>query len=86
MRGNDTDIAFVLAATVNNFSHMRVWYDFGVDNNRRYIDMTSVVNGVEHIEALIGIYLFTGCDYSPAFHRKGKIKPAQIMLKDQKST
>ena len=34
--------------------------------------------------ALLGIHVFTGNDYSPAFYRKGKTRPITVMNKHKK--
>ena len=75
----------MLAANVQIFDNIHAWLDVSVDslNTRRYIDM-SLVREIEHIDAIIAMYTFTGCDYSPAFNKKGKIRPTQLMLKDEK--
>ena len=55
------------------------------DNNRCLIDISKVCEATQHVDALAPLYGFTGCDYSPSFHRKGKVKPMKLMAKDVKS-
>ena len=86
VRGNDTDLAIVMCANVQLFNNIHVWFDVGVDSldTRRYIDMSLVRNEIEHIDATVAMYTFTGCDYSPAFNKKGKTRPVELMLRDEK--
>ena len=37
-----------------------------------------------YVQALPGIYVFTGNDYSPSFYRKGKTRPITVMNKHGK--
>ena len=39
---------------------------------------------MKNIKALPGINAFTGNDYTPAFFKKGKIRPIQLMQKNKK--
>ena len=86
VRGTDTDLAIVICANVQLFRNIHVWFDVSLDslNTRRYVDMTHVRNEIDHCEAMIAMYTFTGCDYSPAFNKKGKTRPVELMLKDEK--
>ena len=45
------------------------------------MDVKGTADKLNFIQALSGIYAFTGCDYTPAFFRKGKKRPIEIMLK-----
>ena len=51
------------------------------NNSRTFIDVKGTADKLNFIQALPGIYTFTGCDYTPAFFRKGKKRPIEIMLK-----
>ena len=50
-------------------------------NSRTCIDVKGTADKLSFIRALPGIYAFTGCDYTPAFLRKGKKRSIEIMLK-----
>ena len=61
--------------------------DCGTENKRRYINITSIVNALENKQpglpaAMPGLHAFTGCDFTAAFYRKGKIKPYEILEND----
>ena len=68
---------------IQKFSQSYVWLDMGLDynNSRTFIDVKGTADKLNFIQALPGIYTFTGCDYTPAFFRKGKKRPIEIMLK-----
>ncbi|KAJ8023702.1 hypothetical protein HOLleu_36213 [Holothuria leucospilota] len=58
--------------------------DCGMGNDRRYINITNILEerrpGLP--QALPGYYAFTGCDFTAGFYRKGKVKPLEIVEKD----
>ncbi len=64
---------------------VNVWMDVGKsgNNTRRYIDVTSLAShlGSDMTQALPGFHAFTGCDYTAAFFRKGKVRPLSLMEK-----
>ena len=86
IRGTDTDICVVLLSNAHKLQMSHLWYDTGLDhdNSRCYIDITKLSNDLSICNALPGLYAFTGCDYTPFFFRKGKVKPIEIMEKQQK--
>lgn len=83
VRANDTDVLVILLyhASLNN--SLTIYMDVGNSNNnsRRYIDVTLLADtlGKELCEALPGLHAFTGCDYSPSFNGKGKVRPLNIV-------
>ena len=86
VRGCDTDIAITLSCNVEKLENSHLWYDFGVDynNSRKYIDITELAKNMKSIKALPGTYSFAGKDYTPAFFKKGKIRPFQLIQKNEK--
>ena len=68
---------------IQKFSQSHVWLDMGLDYNNSctFIDVKGTADKLNFIQALPGICTFTGCDYTPAFFRKGKKFPIEIMLK-----
>ena len=64
----------------------RVWMDVGLssNNSRRYINISEIMSHMDDavIQALPGLHAFTGCDYTSSFLNKGKIKPMELMLKN----
>ena len=63
-----------------------MWYDFGIDSNnsREYLDVTKLQRPIDYVDALPGFYTFKANDYTPAFYRKGKIKPITLMCKHKR--
>ena len=83
IRCNDTDILVIMLSNIQKFIETSVWLDMGLDynNSRTFIDVKATADEMNHIQALPGIYAFTGCDYTPTFFRKGKKRPIEIMSK-----
>ena len=54
------------------------------NNTLRFIDVTLLVEnlGVELSKAIPAFHAFTGCDYSPAFIGKGKVRPFDLLVLD----
>ena len=86
VRGNGTDVAIILTGNANLLTNGHLWYDFGADynNSREYLDVTKLSKCLTYVQALPGIYAFTGNDYSPSFYKKGKTRPITVMNKHEK--
>ena len=54
---------------------------FSQNNSRTFINVKGTVDKLNSIQALPGVYIFTGCDYLPAFFRKDKKHTTETMLK-----
>ncbi len=65
-------------------SHL--WFESGFNHNksRSYYDITKLAAGMDFKKALPDIHAFTRSDYTPSFHRKGKVRPLKLMLKHPK--
>ena len=83
VRANDRDVAVVLVYNIKFIENSNMWYDFGIDS-REYLDVTKLHKSIDYVDALPGIYTFTDNDYTPAFYRKGKIKPITLMCKHER--
>ena len=72
-----------MLSNIQKFCQSHVWLDMGVDynNSRTFINIKGTADKLNYIQALPGIYVFTGCKYTLAFLRKGKKHPIEIMLK-----
>ena len=84
IRCNDTDILIIMLSNIQKFSQNHLWLDMGLDYNnsrRTFIDVEGTAGKLNFIQALPEIYVFTGCDYTHAFFRKGKKRRIEIMLK-----
>ena len=67
----------------------KIIMDCGSGNTRRYIDISSIATELEAKQpgfaaAQPGLHAFTGCDFTSAFYRKGKVKPFEILAEDVK--
>lgn len=60
-----------------------VWLYAGTGNNQRYINLTQVYEhlGASLCRSLPGFHALTGCDFNPAFFKKGKQRPFNILMK-----
>ena len=86
VRANDTDVAVILVYNVKFIENSNMWYDFGIDSNnsREYLDVTKLQRPIDYVDALPGFYTFKANDYTPAFYRKGKIKPITLMCNHER--
>lgn len=59
--------------------------EVGVGNNKRIINVTKLYEalGNDTSAALPAFHALTGCDFNPAFFRKGKKRPFGIMTNDK---
>ena len=60
--------------------------DVGVSskNTRRFICITDIANtlGPQLCASLPAFHAYSGCDYTSAFVRKGKVRPLKLLEKD----
>lgn len=75
IRCSDTDILVILLGNMVNLkSTSKIWMDVGVGYNLRTINVSQLYDtlGQSVCTALPAFHAFTGCDFNPAFFRKGK--------------
>ena len=81
-----TDVLVVLLIHASSLD-LSIWLDIGLSSNntRRYIDVSLLAAelGEVYCLALPALHALTGCDYTAAFMRKGKLRPLEIMEKDR---
>lgn len=83
---SDTDILVILLGNMEKISKsLNIWVMFGIGNHRRYLNMWKIYNalGEKICRGLPALHALTGCDYNPAFYRKGKTKPWQLYCADE---
>ncbi|CAG9768495.1 unnamed protein product [Ceutorhynchus assimilis] len=83
IKANDTDILIIMLGNMKHIkSETHIWMQCGTGNNIRDIDITTLYSilGESVSQALPGLHAFTGCDYNPAFFRKGKNRPFKLLL------
>lgn len=65
---------------------MKIWLRFGTGNNQRFINASELYNkcGLKLCTSLPAFHAFTGCDYNPSFYGKGKNRPPQLLVQNEK--
>lgn len=83
IRCSDTDILVIMLGNMDHLKNdnIKIWIEVGVSNAQRFINVTELYKslGKNICKALPGFHAFTGCDYNPAFFRKGKKHPLSIL-------
>ena len=78
VRASDTDVLIILIGYLGDQhqddSSRNIFMDCGIGNHRRYIDVNSIVNGLENLQpglstVMPAYHAFTGCDFTSAFYR-----------------
>ncbi|CAH1110719.1 unnamed protein product [Psylliodes chrysocephalus] len=79
-----SDILLILPGNMDHLSaSLKLWITMGVVNHQRYVNINHMYNilGNTISKALPGFHAMTGCNYIPAFFRKGKLKPFKLLIK-----
>ena len=88
VRASDTDIAVILIHHAAGFKS-KLWMELGTssNNSRRYISITNVAHTLGQLmcAALPAFHALTGTDYTPAMHRRGKVRPLKALEKNKKA-
>ena len=84
IRTSDTDVFIIAIGNMSKIhSEVTTYLEVGLvsKNTLRYINFSAISAklGPQLSNALPGFHAFTGCDYCPAFARKGKIAPLKIL-------
>ncbi|XP_077263749.1 uncharacterized protein LOC143898274 isoform X3 [Temnothorax americanus] len=80
------DIVVIMLANMEHLQALvKIWMDLGVSNARRYIDVSALSAKLGPIvsRALPALHALTGCDFNPAFYRRGKKKPLDILMNSE---
>ncbi|CAF4946604.1 unnamed protein product [Pieris macdunnoughi] len=86
IRCSDTDIFVIMLGNMNAIANdMKITMHIGSGNSQRFVNITKLYEklGTDLCSALPGFHALTGCDFNPAFYRKGKKKPLQLLRKSQ---
>src|SRR5699024_301937 len=81
------DILIIMLANMVNIKfNLKIWMEVGVGNNRRVINVSKLYErlGESLCASLPGFHALTGCDYNPAFYRKGKKRPFNLLKTSKK--
>ena len=64
----------ILVYNVKYIENSNMWYDFEIDtnNSREYLDLTKLQKSIDYVDALPGIYAFTGEDSRQHFIEREK--------------
>jgi hypothetical protein len=87
VRSADTDVMAILLGNIHKLSPgISVWLEAGIQskNNLRYIEINALASklGPHLSRSIPGFHAFTGCDYTPSFANKGKIRPLALLEKN----
>ncbi|GFW80336.1 uncharacterized protein TNCV_2944691 [Trichonephila clavipes] len=84
IRSIDTDIAAIMLGNMHHLKNdLVVWMLTGTGNNLRYVNLTKIHAELGKLicQSLPGYHAISGCDFNPAFFRKGKLKPYKTLKK-----
>ncbi|CAH2015292.1 unnamed protein product [Acanthoscelides obtectus] len=82
IRCSDSDILIILMGNMDHLNaFLKIWINIGVGNHQRYVNVNELyrILGDSLSKALPCFHAITGCDYTPAFIRKGKVRPFKIL-------
>ncbi|KYN03439.1 hypothetical protein ALC62_05715 [Cyphomyrmex costatus] len=82
IRCSDIDVLIIMLANMDKISNnIHICIEVGVGNNKRLINVTQLYEalGKDTSATLPAFHALTGCDFNPAFFRKGKKRPFFIM-------
>ena len=85
IRAIDTDVLIIAPGCYEELEEKNLWMEVGLYSNNtiRYIDIKRLYNtfGPKLSKSLPAYHAITGCDYTAAFSRKGKVNPFKILQK-----
>lgn len=87
LRTADTDVFIVALGNIHKIkSGVNVFIELGLasKNTIRFVDLTSLSKrlGPKLCKSLPGFHALTGCDYTPSFAYKGKMRPLSMLEKN----
>ena len=70
---------------MSHFTTYNLNYYYVLGNRQRYININKIHDtlGYKMCRSLAGLHAMTGCDYIPAFYRKGKKVPFKIVSQNE---
>jgi len=85
VRSLDTDVLIILVHYAGRIK-VRLYFDTGLGNKRRMMNVQAFANiiGLDVCKALPAFHAFTGCDFTIAFVRRGKLSPFKLMNQQSK--
>ena len=83
VKSPDTDV-FLLLLHFAKQIQKPLYFETGYGVHHKIINMTALSDKRElERDAILGFHAFTGCDTTSAFLRRGKVKPLNLMRKNQ---
>lgn len=87
IRCSDTDIAAIMLGNIHHLKNgdSHVWILTGTGNKQRYVDLNTICKqfGPSLCRSLPAFHAITGCDFNPAFSKKGKQRPLNILKNNE---
>ncbi|GFY58280.1 uncharacterized protein TNIN_444071 [Trichonephila inaurata madagascariensis] len=80
----DSDILIILLGNLDHLNaSLKFWIQWGVGNHERLISINDLYQdlGISLSKVLPCFHAITGCDYTPVFFRKGKLRPFKLLEK-----
>lgn len=87
IRCSDTDVLIIMLGNMEFVkSEIKIWMQIGLENNQRYINISKLYEtlGKNLCLSLPAFHALTGCDFNPAFFRKGKKRSYDILQRSEK--
>lgn len=87
IRCSDTDILVIMLANMKFVKEgVEVWMEVSVGRSQRNINITDLHKelGTDICDALPAFHALTGCDFNPAFFRRGKKRPFTLLTNNKK--
>ncbi|GFS41018.1 hypothetical protein TNIN_67441 [Trichonephila inaurata madagascariensis] len=84
VRCSDSDILIIFFGNLDHLNaSLKLWIQWGVGNHERLISINDLYQdlGISLSKALPCFHAITECDYTPAFFRKGKLRPSKLLEK-----
>ncbi|GFY20228.1 uncharacterized protein TNCV_208601 [Trichonephila clavipes] len=84
VRCSDSDILIIFLGNLDHLNaSLKLWIQWGVGNHERLISNNYLYQDlcISLSKALPCFHSITGCDYTPAFFRKGKLRPFKLLEK-----
>lgn len=82
IRCSDTDILLILLGIMDHLNaSLKLWINLGVGKHERFISLNEIyeILGNSLSKALPCFHALTGCNYTPAFFRKGKLRHFKLL-------
>ncbi|KAH9635594.1 hypothetical protein HF086_012263 [Spodoptera exigua] len=91
IKASDTDVLIILLGNIHKLMESEFWLASSATkkSNNQSVDCINCTDlalklGIKLCQSLPAFHAFTGCDYTAAFYNKGKVKPFQLFLKNEK--